>query len=445
MSRGDDPNAPDHAALEHEMLEAADRESREIVVNARREVRDILLRARQELLVLRAQISAAHEHFHASGEERPRAVRELLGSVRPDVQALDREAGAMQATLANYRRDIAADQLEGASRPPDVEASAIVPHEPDLDEAGEAAIDRHPPVAEAVPDLLSHIAQPRRGRRVLPAAIAVVVIAAGAFAAVYWAYNQPASVARRSASRAPAAAHVTPPAAAPAPAPAADAPPAPPTASVPPASTAPPPADSAVPPGETHLVLQATGTVWVRVNVDDGEDAGRIMAAGDRREATGHHIAVRAGNAGALTVSTNGGPFEVFGQDDTPLTRQFGRAPSTPAPPPAATPTPSVSSAAPAGAGSGQAPRAATARAPAQAAVPATPEAEVTRAAEAWLRAFFAGDRAAMARAGSPNAAIEDLRTPADRPPAGVVVRRTLEQPVVRIAGSTAIYTSRLV
>jgi hypothetical protein len=218
-----------------------------------------------------------------------------------------------------------------------------------------------------------------------------------------------------------------------------------------------------VPPGETHLVLQATDMVWVRVNVDDGEDPGRILSPGDRREATGHHIAVRAGNAGALTVSTNGGPFEVFGRNDTPLTRQFGRAESdapapqsaapaippatTPAPPAAATPTPSpATSSASASARAAQTPqRTAAGSTPAQTSAPATPEATVTRAAEAWLKAFFAGDRAAMARAGSPAAAIEDLRTPGDRPPAGVAVRRTLEQPLVRIAGNTAVYTARLV
>jgi hypothetical protein len=72
--------------------------------------------------------------------------------------------------------------------------------------------------------------------------------------------------------------------------------------------------------------------VWVRITVDGMTDAGRVFAAGERRDITGNRVSVRAGNAGALTVSADGAPVALFGPEGVPLTRDFAGPTATATP-----------------------------------------------------------------------------------------------------------------
>jgi hypothetical protein len=59
--------------------------------------------------------------------------------------------------------------------------------------------------------------------------------------------------------------------------------------------------------------------------------------------------------------------------------------------------------------------------------------------------AFFNRDQPGMTRIGGSATVVDDQRTATDRPPAGIVVRRSLEQVRVQLVNSSALYTARLI
>jgi hypothetical protein len=415
----------DVASLEREMLDAAEGESRKIVATARAQVHDIVLQARRDLMVLRVQMAAAREHLRGARGPTSQAVRELHESVRPDMHALEDETSATTAMLEDYRNEATAAPLGQVREPerPDIE---VVPE-------AEPALRRSP-------------------WRYM--ALAIVCVGILGAAATMWMRQQPGI--RNSPPRAPAA-----------PTTSAAASPTPDTAS---------PRAAAAAHG-VHLAVRAQRAVWVRINVDGRADTGRTLAAGERRDIDGEHVSVRAGDAGALLVSANGEPFAALGRDGFPLTRDFGdvntvRAAAAPLPAGETSPQrplpaqpvvapPTADSVVPA-----PAPRAATSIVPAtpvpaaaqSATSPTTPagargaapaasadHAEIVRASEAWLMAFFRHDESGMTRAGGGTAAVDDQRQASDQSPPGFEPRRSLEQEDVQFVGATALFTGRLV
>jgi len=462
------------AALEQQIFEAAERESQQIIANARNRVRTVLLEARRELLVLTAQVAASREHSRGPAPEFPNVVRAVIGSARPEIESLEAEASALRATFRQIQ--------------PAIErASPLVP-EPPLPRETARAIEPSLPIESPIPatilvdvpleheaeardreahstfdDLisLSMPAAPAGGMRLLIALGCVAVLGA---AAVFW-WQRPARQQQPAIQSASVSGAKTAPVRDPRSA-AADTRHAAPSAS----------AQAPGRPGATNrtIVIETRRPVWLRVNVDDKTDPGRLVPAGEHREIRADRVSIRAGDAGAVVVSINGGASQPLGRDGIALTRDFALSPSArqtaaPAPvpdPPLATastngtagtasrpPSPPSLPAAPASlpvaSPSAKAPvtppvlaegRSGT---PVAAGVPA--EVEIMRAAETWFSAFFRRDQSGMTQAGGRTTVIDDQRGAADVPSPALSVRRTFEQGSVQVVGNSAMYTGRLI
>ena len=75
------------------------------------------------------------------------------------------------------------------------------------------------------------------------------------------------------------------------------------------------------------LVVEARRSAWVQATTDGQTDAGRVLQAGERRRIlANHNISIVVGDAGAVTVSLNGGPATVAGRDGQVVTRRFSAA-----------------------------------------------------------------------------------------------------------------------
>lgn len=423
----------DASALETEMLDAADREAQQLIAATREQIRTILLKARQDLVALRGQIEAGHHHVRGADTHSRHLVREIAGSLRPETQALDREIAAIQQTVFHYREEVA--------------------HAPLLSEP------------EPSPGIADTVSLGPSRRHLVVAAVVVLLVATTGVAALRWWMHRP-SLSASAASTTSVAAVSTP------------------------ATPAREQGRRQMTAGvASHLVLEALHPVWVRVRADSTNEPGQTLAAGERRTISGNRISIRAGNAGALRVSVDGGAFEAFGREGQPLTRDFGKtpdasprrgdsapattvsvnrgAPATVAPkvvstktsPPAVAPTvasspvPVSPASAPATRPGNSAPpppnttaaQPAAAPQPAQASAAAAPEVEIVRDAEGWLTAFFNRDQAGMTRIGGAATVVDDQRGAADRAPAGTVLRRSLEQVRVQLVNSSALYTARLI
>ena len=76
----------------------------------------------------------------------------------------------------------------------------------------------------------------------------------------------------------------------------------------------------------------------------------------------------------------------------------------------------------------------------------ASPRAEIMRAGERWLEAYYAKDRTMLAVLSAPTIAINDDRTPGERLPPGLRrVTRTLGEPSVQVFGSEALLTAKMI
>jgi hypothetical protein len=445
------------AALEQQIFEAAERESQQIITNARQRVRTILLEARRELLVLTAQVAASREHSRGPAPQFPNVVRAVIGSARPEIESLEAEASALRATFRQLTPEPdapaptpAAPPLAiGSTLPPPLVVEMPFEHETEVHDQDDFQSAFSEPIS-----LSMTAGAPGRGTQLL-IALGCVVIVAVAGMTFWWQRRAP-----QTGSRSPAALATTSRQQA--------------TANTSGSSAA---HEAAAGPSAAaltrHISIQTRRPVWLRLNIDDRADAGRTVPAGERRDITADHVSIRAGDAGAVLVSVNGGAQEPLGGDGVTLTRDFtlnGRAKpaaaSAPAAPPAlstalntATPTsagrpspppvttPSVP--APASSAAGPAPQPPVAPVangngtPVAAGVPA--EVEIMRAAETWFSAFFRRDQAAMTQAGGRTTVIDDQRGPSDVPAAGLNVRRTFEQGSVQVVGNSAMYTGRLI
>src|SRR5207249_2025459 len=84
------------------------------------------------------------------------------------------------------------------------------------------------------------------------------------------------------------------------------------------------PSDAA---GTVSVVITAQRRSWIRTTVDGRSDAGRTYDAGETKTFVGSRgVALRAGDAGALAVSVNGGAPKVLGRDGEVVTKEFAPA-----------------------------------------------------------------------------------------------------------------------
>lgn len=468
------------ARLREQIRTAAEHEAQEIVNNARREIREILVKARRELLVLAAQVQAASEPeddtARALGDLAVRvtvdAARIGLARQRDDLdEARDAVLDARQsihAVLGEFRSDLERlsseshmlrAALRSAELPEGAAAAASLPDE----STRTAGAPAEPPPAFSPVSLARRIER-RDGRR----ATAPAVIAA-ALGAVLLAAAVSLIVSRRwlgsgDTTAPPAPQAQQEPASPPAPDVQAE-----PVATAKTAAPDPPQA----PQGLT-LALEALRDVWVRTTIDGRADAGRLLRGGDKRSITAARVVtIRAGDAGALLVSVNGGKPAPVGRDGQVVTRRFGAeepvadapppaapaaalaaAPAArPAPPPTGSPPTAPDGARPPAPGAADAvapPKIASSPEPATPAraEPAAPAADTERqivaAAERWFDTYYRSNGTVVAVAGA-SPSVLDERSPADRLPAGLSnVERTFSDVRLQLVGNNALFTARM-
>jgi hypothetical protein len=470
------------ARMREEVLQAADREAKDIVTAARTEVRRILLKARRDLLVLAAQVRAAGRL--GEPEDAPEAGNFLPADDLGDVR------GALTTARQDVRRvlDETRPELEGLAAEGQALRAALRPHRP----TGPMEFPRQIPSHSAFADPeenqgpvdfeFTSIAtddpeEPfvhTRFRRPVRAFVAMVA-SFGAIAVMgtaWWVYRSPdakqTAISDSPKNTSKAAATKT--------APAADV--------------------TAAPLSGTPVNITAKREAWMRVNVDGRTVTERTFRAGETQQVRAtREVSVRAGDAGAVTVSVAGRQPVALGPEGEVVTRRFGvEAPRAPAPaPPTTAPGPQP----PASAGSSQPvrrpsvpslaelrppsptarpldqsvvlptaapqpspsvpPAAATAGVGSQVTVierpaalttsanPASLQDSLVRDATRWLDAYYRQDKASMAAVSSSPVNVSDDRPDKEKLPRGLAgVRRSLEDVNVQVFGPEAMLTAKM-
>ena len=488
----------------------------EIVTAARRDVRQIVMEARRELLVLSAQVQAAlgeagarpdptallnraqdtdddlspeSSDFSDTAFAPDEAVKGMLEEARADMDALVedartvpfqalREAPALMPPPEPVLQDepfitVLQDEPFIAAPPPSSSTLFAAPTE--VSPATSRVLLSSPFPSDAVPV--------PSGRRVRTFVILFGVAGIAVLAGTIWWF--------RSSDTTPDAARSTTPA--PASESSAAAPPAAsPAASSTPATTPPTPAASAAAPSSNlSLLVEARRSAWLRSTVDGESDSGRTLAEGETFRITARRsVSLRVGDAGAVYVSVNNGNALPLGSAGQVVTRQFvvengARGGGATQPPPQSTLgspkpeplSPPIASGSQTGSVPGSAPvplvqpvAAAPASPPEPApsplprpeppraeivVPPPTPRAElptpgppsspasaVIAASRQWLDAYHRQDRAAMASLSSDGVQLADERRNEERFPANIDVNRTLDRVSVQIAADTAVLTA---
>jgi hypothetical protein len=74
------------------------------------------------------------------------------------------------------------------------------------------------------------------------------------------------------------------------------------------------------------ITVTARRAVWLRLNADGAQETGRMLEAGARRAVSAEReVEMRAGDAGAILMSVNGGPPRPLGPDGAVRTRRITR------------------------------------------------------------------------------------------------------------------------
>jgi hypothetical protein len=430
--------------LEEAVLAAAAQESRQIVTAAAADVRRILRDARRELLIVAAQVQEATGrdlHDLHAGPPSPlgrRIAQTVLDAARPEIEAFRTEASAIRASLTPPLTHFQPD--EAPSAPPAAAAGEAAADIELLRPASDLEPLPSTPAPAWPPPVAYHGYQssPLSGAKTFVVAFAsvCVVLLAGS-----WWWLQRAEVPARTLAPIAATPNPTPPVT---------------SAVVPPSSPQSPPA---------WLVVETRRRVWLRIRVDNAPDPGAIVESGARREITsGENVVIRAGDAGAVLVSVNGGETTPLGSDGVVTTRAFssGMASGERTSVPAAgreteqRPTvniPQTQQAAPVRGSSPPNPSDGNAlsAAPPVLATESTPEAApvsadllITEAAARWMSAYFAQDAAAMRTAAGGAFSLADERTAVDKRPSEFARRRVLDQVKVLVVGTDAVYTARM-
>lgn len=420
------PQPPDRAAskprgdrslgrVAEDLVSSAERDSVRIVAAAKAEVQQTLLRSHHELHLLAAQTQAMLDLLQA------RELDERISRRSPaDVSAI---AASARHVLSRLMRESRAELAALASQPMPAAPIARLPAPVVVSPAAEP---------EHFAARLSRWMRGRRPPSTLLAAAAILILT---FAGAWWALRQRADG---------------------------------------PAGDGMPVATAGGTPAPMEVDIEARRPVWIRVAVDGQSDAGRLFRAGEKRRITaGREVAIRAGDAGAVFMSINGGRPAALGRDGQVITRRV-RPPAEAGGNPAAGQTgdgleervPTAPSAPATGDSTGagpptatssldgseerrqQAGRSAPAHAPGAVAgnAPAPVRSELTVAAERWLEAYYAGDRDRMAAASLTTVTISDERAPNERLPGGIAgVQRTLDEASVQVFGSDALLTAKLI
>lgn len=483
----------DLARLRQEIRGTAEREAQEIVEAARSNVRQILVNARRELLVLAAQVQAAiddpeprsdHLSIPSSEDEIVAAtdatdliatrdllvgarqdMHEIIDDARPHLDALADEARVLRGALAQADALAHTDMFPSEDSLRDTELRPLPEPAPRTELSpptqARAAQEMPAPVVTgtwseqstrpmAVPTALTLSGRPRK--EAVPAAplrtfvLAFAVLGTIAVVGTMgWLRVSPKGESPKPAAAAPVSAARSRPAAASMPATA-------------------PSAESRAPSRDLPVLsLQARRDVWIRTTVDGRGDAGRLLHAGDTQEITGaREVAIRAGDAGALWVSVNGGEPARVGRDGEVLTRRFALQPRlspSPPQPPAAdanqgttggsaatdgqkardeeTPAPPLRNGdASTGTGQGTPPAADPFG------IAKSADGRLVAAAERWLDAYYRGERAP---GDVPQPVVKDERTSDQRlPPKLPEVHRTLDDVRLQLVGDSALVTAKM-
>jgi hypothetical protein len=482
------------ARMREEVLSAADHEAKEIVTTARTDIRSILLKARRDLLVLAAQVRAAGrlgdaedtpdgaflpaDELGQAGTSLTTArhdIRRVLDESRPELEGLVSEGEALRAALRQQRLPAPTPIQQ---RRPFVEAPIqdIARSEPTIDFEF-TTIAAEQPVDFAI-----------RNRPPARAFIAAVATLGGLalMGTTWWLFGSQSTTgkpntveSKTSAVTAPASGSKR-------------------LESSTNSFRSPLP-DARSP---VSIGLAARRTAWIRITADGRVTAERTFKAGETQLiSASREVSIRAGDAGAVTVSVGGRQPVAFGREGEVLTRKFTAdtprvertaperpitprpspqvpiaqaapqrppvAPVVPSPsmsasnssrlttqqpitPPAPTPIPPTQPASGANAAPSTAiaaARPAAAAPPAPSSTPATQSSineTLTSAASRWLDAYYRQDRATMASI-SPQVNVADDRGDKDRLPRGLTgVRRTLEDVNVQVFSSEAMLTAKM-
>ncbi len=483
--------------LRDQVRGTAEREAAAIVTAARQDVRRVLMDARRKLLVLVAQLQAVgcdtqgtdlpvdvvegEATTHTQAARQPdlyEKTHKIVSGVRRDVREVLLEARSELQSLSTEARELRAktSRLHDAGRYPSTPQGGPRKDRP-------VPIDAAPRVGAP----LTHFgASPPRYTSIgssprvwIACAAAFALVAVGAlllFSSGRQRSTEEAAGASAKAAQGPA-----------------------------PAGSAARAATSS----DLSLVIDVRRPSWIRTTVDGNADRGRVFSTGHTSKLVAKRdIVIRAGDAGAVFVSVNGGPASPLGPDRQAVTRRFATreavtlAPAvSPSPRGAPSPTAGVVSASPAGAPSSRlspsnlpAPTRAsqspsrtnvgTAAAPASkdpaptrasqnpsrtnvgtaGRVAATPgalppqlpdkasqgkpsdaEREILRATRRWFESYFGGDRPGMAELATEDFSIDDLRDVKQRVPAATRdVDRIMEQVRIELATDVAVLNARL-
>jgi|SoiMethySBSTD1v2_1073268.scaffolds.fasta_scaffold08692_2 uncharacterized protein DUF4115 len=317
------------ARMREEVLAAADREAKDIVTSARADVRRILLKARRDLLVLAAQVRAAGRlgepddspdtvnflpaddlsDISTSLTTARHDVRRVLDETRPELEGLAAEGEALRSALHPHRpgeprqvgRPIPVLQdltVERSNQPPvDFEFTSIATDDPE--------------------EPFVRLGYPMRTMVVAAASVGAMLLMGTA----WWAYRSPGEKrasavtdSKTAGAKVAGAANAA-------------------------AGRSRNVVDAKVP--GTPVIVTARRTSWVRVTVDGRIAVERTFKAGETEQVRGtREVSVRAGDAGAVSVSVDGRQPVTLGDEGEVMTRRFtleAAAPQTPRPAPPTT------------------------------------------------------------------------------------------------------------
>lgn len=449
--------------LRQQVRSSAEREAAAIVTAARRNVRQVLLDARHELLVLVAQLQAVGCDTQAADlpqnifpseatssstissapgipapEPLPegavvtgarRDVREVLLEAQSELVALAEEARELRARIASQHsraQELPAAHITAPLAPQ--ESVAASPRVPEPASVGFSVSDQTDVEGTSV-DYTALSSTPR---------VWVGIAAAVAFAVVGMVLFL-SSGRRIGSPDAPQSLHPDRSQSSGAPA-----------AQPPAAAAAAPVAHTPRDPSLLALTIDVRRPAWIRTTIDGRADVGRLFNAGENRSVTARDaIVMRAGDAGAVFVSVNGGAARALGLDGHVVTRRFGNPAAPAAPKPAVLQAAAESEFTP----NGPVPEIETAasdvgttgtRDPV-ARPPAVAEREILRATQQWFEAYFAGNGEAMRSIATSDFAMVDERGDGQRLPATMRgVDRGLQEVRIEVAGDAAVISARL-
>lgn len=457
--------------LRQQVRSSAEREAAAIVTAARQNVRQVLLDARHELLVLVAQLQAVgcdtqpgelpqilpaeatSSSTITSAPEPPArealpAAADPVGVARRDVREVLLEAQSELVALAEEARElrvrIARQHSLGRPLNRAQEWSAVATT---VDTAPEESV---PVASQPAPDSFSvpeHTALVGVAVEYTPLAstprVWVAIAAAIAFAAVGTVLFL--SFGGRGRAASPSAPQSLRPERSQASGPAAQ--PATEAAAVPAALT---PRDASV----LSLTINIRRPAWIRTTIDGRADLGRVFKVGENTTVTAKEaVVMRAGDAGAVLVSVNGGQPRALGPDGQAITRRFANPSAQARPKPAVLqaaaepePRPTTPNGPPAAiqTATTDVGTTGTRDTPAPPTV-AVAEREILRATQQWFEAYFAGNGEAMRSIATPDFAMVDERGDGQRLPATMrAVERGLQEVRIEVAGDAAVISARL-